>query len=123
MNRLLVTILCAFAVVMLGFGNAKAVERRGSALQDQKEAVNYDIYVGKYEVRPDFILSVTNENNKLMGQPTGDEKIEFKPEAEADVFFSSQENVKLKFVRDQTGTVSGVIVTLDGNPYPAKRIK
>lgn len=123
MKRLLVAIVCALALLTLGFGHAKAEERYGPASQDQKEVQNYDIYVGQYEVRPGFVLTVTNENNKLMGQPTGDAKIEFKPEAEADQFSSSQENVQLKFVRDEKGVVSGVIVTLDGNPYPSKKVK
>lgn len=123
MKRLLVTILCAFALQTLCFGHAKAVERYGRAAQDKKEVKNYDIYVGQYEVSPAFTLTITNEDNKLMGQPTGDAKIEFKPEAEADQFSSSQENVQLKFVRDEKGAVSGVIVTLDGKPYPSKKIK
>lgn len=121
MKRLLVALLCALALSTLCVGQAKAATY-GPALRDQ-EVKSYDIYVGQYEVRPGFILTITNENNKLMGQPTGDAKIEFKPEAEADHFTSSQENVQLKFVRDQTGAVSGVIVTFDGSPYPAKKIK
>jgi hypothetical protein len=91
--------------------------------QEKTEAPSLDVYVGKYEVAPNFILTITNEKNKLMGQPTGDAKIEFKAETEADKFSSSQENVQLKFVRDETGAVSGVVVTLDGKPYPSKKIK
>ena len=71
MKRLLVTILCAFALQTLCFGHAKAVERYGRAAQDKKEVKNYDIYVGQYEVSPAFTLTITNEDNKLMGEPTG----------------------------------------------------
>jgi hypothetical protein len=123
MRRLLAANLCAFALLAFGIGNAKAAEGYALASQDKTEVKNYDIYVGQYEVRPGFVLTITIENNKLMGQPTGDAKIEFKADAEADMFSSAQENVQLKFVRDENGVVNSVIVTLDGNPYPSKKIK
>lgn len=122
-NRLLVCICCLFALLTLGYTNTRASETRGEALQDQKEVRNLDVYVGQYEVKPGFNLTVTIENNKLMGQPTGDAKIEFKADAAADQFSSAQENVQLKFVRDESGAVNGVIVTFDGNAFPSRKIK
>lgn len=123
MKRLFVTLLCALVIPTLGMWHANAVEECARTAQDKTEAKSYDVYVGKYEVKDGFILTVTNENNKLMAQPTGDAKIEFAPEAEADKFSSSQENVQLKFVRDQAGAVIGVIVTFDGHDFQAKKIK
>jgi hypothetical protein len=92
--------------------------------QEKPAPPSYDVYVGQYEVQPGFVLNITNEKGKLMGQPTGDAKIEFKPEGDvADKFFSAQENVHLKFVRDEKSEIVGVMVTLDGKDYPAKKIK
>ena len=36
----------------------------------------YDQYVGEYELAPDFMIVITKENNKLMGQATGQPKAE-----------------------------------------------
>ncbi len=79
--------------------------------------------MGLYDVAPNFSLTVTNENGKLMGQPTGDEKVEFKAESAADVFFSSVVNARLKFARDGAGAVIAVVVTLGGKDYYSKRVK
>lgn len=123
MKRLFLTILVATALPVLGYAKPNAVKSGQQGAQEKKEAVSYDVYVGKYDVAPGFELTITNENNKLMGQPTGDAKIEFKPETEPDRFFSSQENVHLRFGRDEAGAVIGVIVTIDGKDFQAKKIK
>lgn len=123
MKRLISILLCALVLPSLGVAFANSVQNYAVSTQEKKDVRNYDDYVGKYDVAPGFILTITNENNKLMGQPTGDAKIEFKPDAEADRFSSSQENVQLKFGRDPAGAVIGVIVTLDGKDFQAKKIK
>jgi len=127
MKRFFVAILCVGALLGVAYGQTDN-KGQGTApvnkAQEEKPAPpSYDVYVGQYEVQPGFVLTITNEKGKLMGQPTGDSKIEFKPEAAADQFFSSQESVHLKFVRDEKGVVSGVVVKLDGKDYPAKKIK
>lgn len=123
MNRLLVTILCAIALA--GFAQRVAAARNSNqqASQEQKDPKSYDDYVGQYQVTRDFILTITNEKGKLMGQPTGDEKVEFKPENEPEQFFSSAVDARLKFVRDEKGEVVGVVVTLDGKDFQAKKTK
>ncbi len=122
MKRIITATLFIAVLTGLSFANSLRLENSGQTSQETKEAPNYDIYVGKYEVQPNFILTITNEKNKLMGQPTGDPKIEFKAEAAPDQF-SSADNVRLKFVRDETGVVIGVVVTMDGKDFPSKKIK
>lgn len=122
MKKLLVAILCTFALSTLGFVSARAVETIERASQDQKEVQNLDIYVGQYEVEKDFILTITNENGKLMGEPGG-EKVEFKAEAAPDEFFSSAINARLKFARDKSGVVIAVVVSIDGKDFYSKKIK
>ena len=41
-----------------------------------------DVYVGRYQLRPDFILTVTREGDRLMTQATGQQKVEMFPESE-----------------------------------------
>lgn len=122
MKRLLLAMLCAFALSAPGFANARAAAPMERVSQDQKEVQNLDIYVGQYEVAKDFILTITNENGKLMGEPGG-EKVEFKPEAGADEFFSSTVNARLKFARDKAGAVIAVVVTIDGKDFYSRKIK
>jgi hypothetical protein len=83
---------------------------------------NLDNYSGQYEVQPGFILTVTNENGKLMGQPTGDEKIPFKHES-GTVFSSDADGPKLTFAINDDGQVTGVKVELNGQVFAAKKIK
>jgi Domain of unknown function (DUF3471) len=83
---------------------------------------NLDAYTGQYEVQPGFVLTVTNENGKLMGQPTGDEKIAFKHESGTE-FTSDADGPKLKFVINDDGQVTGVKIELEGQVHPAKKIK
>lgn len=123
MNRLLVAILCAVALVSFVHSVAADHNSYQQTSQEQKDPKSYDAYVGQYEVNKDFILTITNEKGKLMGQPTGDEKVEFRAEKEPEQFFSSEVNARLKFVRNETNEVVGVIVTLDGKEFPAKKIK
>jgi hypothetical protein len=123
MKRFFSVMLCALALATLGFGNAKAEVVYGSATQEQKSEINYDIYVGQYQVAEGFVLTVTNENGKLMGQPTGDEKAEFKPKSGADEFYSSTVNASLKFARDAAGVVTAVVVNIDGKDFYSKKIK
>ena len=122
MKKLLVSTLCAFAVLACGFGNARAATTIELASQEQKGAQNLDVYVGIYEVGKDFFLTITNENGKLMGEPGG-EKVEFKPEANPDEFFSRAVNARLKFARDSAGAVIAVMVSIDGKDFYSKKIK
>ncbi|HEY0547532.1 MAG TPA: DUF3471 domain-containing protein [Pyrinomonadaceae bacterium] len=138
MKRLFAIMLCIGALV--AFANAQTDKptppapdksaqdktAQDKTAQEKPAPPGYDVYIGQYEVQPGFVLTVTNEKGKLMGQPTGDTKIEFKPEGTtADQFFSSQENVHLKFVRDEKGeAIVAVVVTFDGRDFPpAKKIK
>jgi hypothetical protein len=127
MKRLLVAILCLVALSPLASGMSKKLYRPSaqdkSAQEEKKATVNYDDYAGQYEVTKDFILTITNDKGNLMVQPSGDDKAEFKAEDKADQFSSAAVNARLKFVRDPEGKVFGVIVTLDGKEFQAKKIK
>lgn len=123
MKRFFSVMLCASALATLGFGITRAEVVYGSAVQVQKSESPYDIYVGQYQVAEGFVLTITNENGKLMGQPTGDEKAEFKPQVGADEFYSSNVNARLKFAKDPAGVVNAVVVTIDGKDFYSKKIK
>jgi hypothetical protein len=123
MKRLLVALLCISALSPLAYGMAVNRTIQETKPQEQKEKVSYDVYVGQYEVAKDFILTITNENGKLMGQPTGDTKAEFKPEETAETFYSAEVNARLKFATNDKNEVSGVLVSIGGKDFWAKKIK
>ena len=67
----------------------------------------YDSYAGQYEIAPNFFLTITNENGKLMSQMTGQSKLELFAESENDFFLKVSET-EIKFVKNAQGTVTGL---------------
>lgn len=123
MKRLLVAMLCTGALASFAYSTNAIRTVQEKPAQEQKEKKPYDVYAGQYEVAKDFVLTITNENGKLMGQPTGDEKVEFKPEETVETFFSKEVNARLKFATNDKNEVTGVLVTIGGKDYWAKKIK
>ncbi len=77
-------------------------------------------YVGQYPLRPDFILTVTEENGVLHTQATGQPKFPVFCSA-PDKFFLKVVDAQLTFTRDATGKVDGVILHQGGRDRPAKK--
>ncbi|MBA3570739.1 MAG: DUF3471 domain-containing protein, partial [Pyrinomonadaceae bacterium] len=77
---------------------------------------------GQYELFPGFILTITAEEGKLMGQATGQPKLELFPESELR-FFATSVPVELTFVRDASGQVTHLILRQGGQDRTAKKIK
>lgn len=61
-------------------------------------------YLGRYLVNPDRVLTIKNENGKLMAYPTGDRAFEILPTSET-TFVRRDANVQYKFVRSGTNGV------------------
>lgn len=80
----------------------------------------YDAYVGVYELRPGFDLTVTREDDKLMAQATGQEKVQLFPESETE-FFIREVDAQITFVRGSAGTVDELILHQGGRDMPAVR--
>ncbi len=70
-------------------------------------------YVGEYELRPDWILSVTLENGSLWGQPTNQEKRQIFAESPTK-FFLKDLPVTFEFQKDATGAVTGLHMVQQG---------
>ena len=79
-------------------------------------------YVGKYELAPNALITITQDNNSLYAQITGQPKLEIFPSDE-NVFFYKDVNAQLTFNTADDGTVQSV--TIDQGPVnrEAKRIK
>ena len=79
-----------------------------------------DRYVGEYVLVPGFSLTVTRDGDKLMVQPTGQEKNPVFAESETDFFFKVVD-AQLTFTKDEQGTVTGLVLHQNGANRPARK--
>ncbi len=82
----------------------------------------YGSYAGQYELATNFIVTITAEDGRLMGQATGQPKLELFPESETR-FFATAVSVELTFVKDASGQVTHLILRQGGQDRTAKKIK
>ena len=80
----------------------------------------YDGYVGEYEIIPQFVMTVTKEQDKLMLQATGQPKFEIFPESETK-FFLKVVDAQVTFVKDEKGSVAKLILHQNGANQEAKK--
>jgi CubicO group peptidase (beta-lactamase class C family) len=84
-----------------------------------------ELYAGKYQFTPDFVLVFTNENGRLFVAPPGQLKFGLLPESETK-FFGQDNGVEVTFVKDKNGRFDEVQVLLNfggGDPFHGKRVK
>jgi len=86
------------------------------------EAVVLESYVGEYELAPNFILTVTYEDNKLMTQATGQAKFEVFAETKTR-FFLKVVDAQIEFYKDDTGKVTHLVLFQGGQKIEGKKIK
>jgi D-alanyl-D-alanine-carboxypeptidase/D-alanyl-D-alanine-endopeptidase len=79
-------------------------------------------YVGEYALAPTFILTVTREGNALFVQATGQSRVPVLAESETE-FFLKIVDAQISFVKDASGTVTGLVLHQNGQNQPAKKIK
>jgi CubicO group peptidase (beta-lactamase class C family) len=103
------------AVRMLALLTSPRIEVRG----DPKI---YDSYAGDYELAPFFILKITSEDGRLMGQATGQSKAELFPTSETE-FFLKTVDAQITFVKNDQGQVTQLILHQNGRNMPAKKIR
>ena len=122
--------ICVIVLSNLENGNASRVSRDLEAmvlgekyeLPRERVAIKvdpkiYDAYVGVYELRPEFQLTVTREGDKLITQATGQGKLEVFPESETK-FFLRVIDAQISFVKDASGKVTHLDIVVEGRPSP-----
>jgi len=82
----------------------------------------YEALVGQYQLTPNLILTVTKEDNRLMGQATGQPKVELFPETETK-FFMRVVDARIAFAKNEQGQVTGLIFKQGGREAQANKIK
>lgn len=82
----------------------------------------YEAYVGRYELAPNFILTVTRQGDRLMTQATGQPQIEIFPESEM-VFFPKVVEATITFGKDAKGEVTHLVLDQNGREGKALKLK
>jgi CubicO group peptidase (beta-lactamase class C family) len=80
-----------------------------------------DKYLGKYELMPEFILTVTREGKRVFVQGTGQNPVEVFA-TEPHRFFSKVVNAEFIFELDDYGNVTGLILLQNGE-HKAKKVE
>ncbi len=81
----------------------------------------YEAYVGRYELAPGFVLTVTREGDRLMTQATGQQQVEIFPASDTE-FFPKVIEARITFVRGPDGEVDRLILRQGGRDMPARRL-
>ncbi|MBC3875134.1 serine hydrolase [Undibacterium flavidum] len=82
----------------------------------------FDTYVGKYQIAPDFILTVSRNGDRYYTQATGQDVVEISAIAD-NVFLAKSFNGQLKFEKDANGKTSHLIMTQHGRNTNAKKLQ
>lgn len=77
-------------------------------------------YAGSYQLAPNFDLVITNENNQLMAQATGQDKSPIYAESET-MFFPIVVEAEIEFVKDDHGKVTSLILHQGGHDMKAPK--
>lgn len=81
----------------------------------------YQAYVGRYEINPSYILTVTYEDYYLIVQPTGQAPTKFYVQNPS-TFFSTSPYIQIVFHTDAKGRATGLTLTQAGQMQEARRI-
>ena len=109
------------------FGPDEIGAKTGEAPPAERQAVQvdpglYDAYAGVYELAPNFLLTLTREGDQLMGQATGQPKLELFPESETR-FFLKVVDAQIEIQRGPDGKATGLTLFQGGREMPAKRVR
>lgn len=77
-------------------------------------------YIGTYELTPQFIITITHEDQKLFVQATGQPRFEIFAEKE-DQFYLKVVTANIEFTKDESGNIDGLILYQGGQKMPAKK--
>ena len=73
-----------------------------------------DAYAGRYELAPDFIITISREGEQLFAQATGQPRFELFAESETK-FFAKVTEIQVTFVRAASGDVTELILHQGGD--------
>jgi len=82
----------------------------------------FDKYAGRYQLAPNFILTITREGDHLFAQATGQPKFELFAEGEKE-YFLKVVDAQISFEVEGAGAATQLVLHQMGRDMPAKRIE
>ena len=82
----------------------------------------YDAYIGQYQLAPNFLLTISKEQDKLYAQATDQARLELFAESETE-FFIKEVDAQITFVKNQKGQVTHLILHQNRQNLEAKKIQ
>jgi CubicO group peptidase (beta-lactamase class C family) len=82
----------------------------------------FDSYVGRYELAPNFVLTITRDGRRLFVQATSQPKVELFPESTRD-FFLKVVDAQITFATDAQGRATSLTLHQNGIDQQSKRIE
>ena len=83
----------------------------------------FEMYVGRYELAPNFVLAITREGDHLFAQATGQpRKAELFAQGEKEYFLKS-DDIQITFEVGGAGVANQLVLHRAGVSTPAKRIE
>ena len=79
-------------------------------------------YVGRYQLAPNFIVTISLEGNRVFAQATNQPKFEIFAESERDFFFKIVD-AQITIETDGQGRATGLVLHQNGANVPGKRIE
>lgn len=79
-------------------------------------------YIGKYQLQPDFIITVTTEGSKIFGQATNQPKFRLFSESETK-FFLKAVKASIDFNKNSTGAVTSLTLHQNGKHIKGEKIE
>ena len=79
-------------------------------------------YIGRYELTPDFSITITQKQDRLYLQATGQAEFELFAETPTQFFLTVVE-AKITFIKDAQGQVDRLILDQNGQQLPCQKIK
>lgn len=80
-----------------------------------------ETYLGKYELAPAFVVTVTKDGSHLYAQATGQSRFELFPESETK-FYLKEVKAQVMFVKNPSGQIDKLVLYQNGQEVPGKRI-
>ncbi|MCF8241331.1 MAG: serine hydrolase [Melioribacteraceae bacterium] len=81
-----------------------------------------DEYLGKYEMTPQFVITITRDGQQLKAQATNQPVFDIYPESETKFYFTVVDAV-IEFIRNNEGKVVSLLLTQNGQKMPAIKVE
>ncbi len=80
-----------------------------------------DLLAGSYQLAPQFVLTITRQDNHLVSQATGQGPVDLFPENEGE-FFTREFVSSMTFARDTQGHATSMVLHQNGRDAPGTRL-